>query len=117
MAHICKEGTVGRKIFFLLLVSLLLLTVVAAPLDIAALAGHECRCTCGGFGFHCICGNYCPVCNYIICAAELIKALSLCAAMLCMTPALHMAISQALAAESGPEAVYSLVSLKVKLSD
>ena len=85
--------------------------------DSAALAGHECRCTCGGFGFHCICGNYCPVCNYIICAAELIKALSLCAAMLCMTPAIHMAILQALAAESGPEAVYSLVSLKVKLSD
>ncbi|MDD6261290.1 MAG: hypothetical protein PUA74_09475 [Clostridiales bacterium] len=117
MTHICKKSTVGRKIFFLLLVSLLILTVVAAPLDIAALAGHECRCTCGGFGFHCICGNYCPVCNFIICAAELIKTLSFCAAILCVTSAIHMAILRAAAAESGPEAVYSLVSLKVKLSD
>ena len=48
----------SKRILLVAVAALIFLSVCASAIEIAALAGHDCTCTCGGLlGIGCTCGS------------------------------------------------------------
>lgn len=117
--HTARPSIGTQKVKRILLVAaavLIFLSVCASALEIAALAGHDCTCTCGGLlGIGCTCGS-CHTCAVLSAASMLIRAAFICAAVLAAGAAGRFAFICS-ADEPVTHRTRSLIWLKVKLSD
>ena len=107
--HTARPGLGTQKVKKMLLVAaavLIFLSVCASALEIAALAGHDCTCTCGS----------CHTCAVLSVASELIRAAFICAVALVTGAAWRLAFICS-ADEPVTHRTRSLIWLKVKLSD
>ncbi len=113
--HTARPGLGTQKVKKMLLVAaavLIFLSVCASALEIAALAGHDCTCTCGGLlGI-----GSCHTCAVLSVASELIRAAFICAVALVTGAAWRLAFICS-ADEPVTHRTRSLIWLKVKLSD
>lgn len=106
----------AKRILLVAVAALIFLSVYASAIEIAALAGHDCTCTCGGLlGIGCTCGS-CHTCAVLSAASMLIRAAFICAAALAAGAAWRIAFICS-ADEPVTHRTRSLIWLKVKLSD
>ena len=106
----------SKRILLVAVAALIFLSVCASAIEIAALAGHDCTCTCGGLlGIGCTCGS-CHSCTVLSTASMLIRAAFICAAALAAGVAGRIAFICS-ADEPVTHRTRSLIWLKVKLSD
>ncbi len=96
----------SKRILLVAVAALIFLSVCASAIEIAALAGHDCTCTCGS----------CHTCAVLSAASMLIKAAFICAAALAAGVAGRIAFICS-ADEPVTHRTRSLIWLKVKLSD
>ena len=117
--HTARPGLGTQKVKKMLLVAaavLIFLSVCASALEIAARAGHDCTCTCGGLlGIGCTCGS-CHTCAVLSVASELIRTAFICAVALATGATGRLAFICS-ADEPVTHRTRSLIWLKVKLSD